>query len=134
MDVNRGPAGAGSDQAAISWQAAKEMALRWLSPDNSSLEARVLTHGGVRLLQAVIYELRLLPDQSDVALSTCYSFLAEEQIIPGSVIARLLSSKVPEVVSVAEEVQSRGEGWVVTETPQKNLIVLTALMNLPIGV
>ena len=134
MDLSRGPAGVGSGQADISWEAAGEMASRWLSPDNSSLEASVLTHGGIRLLQAVIYELRLSPDQPNVALSACYSFLEAEQITPGSVIARLLSSKAPEVVSVAKEVQSRGEGWVVTETPQKNLIVLTVLMNLPIGV
>jgi hypothetical protein len=110
------------------------MASRWLSPDNSSLEASVLTRGGIRLLQAVIYELSLSPDQPNMALSSCYCFLAAEQIIPGSVIARLLSSKALEVVSVANEVRSRGEGWVVTEAPQKNLIVLTVLMNLPKGV
>ena len=133
MDLSRGPADIGSGQASISWRAAEEMALRWLPPDTSSLEASVFTRGGVRLLQAVIYELGLSPDQSDAALSTCHSFLAEEQITPGSVIARLLSSKVPEVVAVAKEVQLRGEGWVMTETPQKNLIVLTVLMNLPVG-
>jgi len=110
------------------------MASRWLSPDNSSLEASVLTRGGMGLLQAVIYELRLSPDQPNMALSSCYYFLAAEQITPGSVIARLLSSKAPEVISVAKEVRSRGEGWAVTEAPQKNLIVLTVLMNLPKGV
>jgi len=133
MDLNRDPASVGSSQADVSWEAAGEMVSRWLSPDNSSLEASVFTHGGIRLLQAVIHELRLSPDHPDMALSACYSFLEAEQINPGSVIARLLSSKAPEVVAVAKEVQSRGEGWVLTETPQKNLVVLTALMNLPVG-
>jgi hypothetical protein len=133
MDLNQGPIGAGSGQAGVSWEAAGEMASRWLSPDNSSLEASVLTRGGIKLLQAVIYELRLSPDHPNMAFSACYSFLRAEQITSGSVIARLLSSKAPEVVSVAKEVQSRGECWVVTETPQRNLIVLTALMNLPVG-
>jgi hypothetical protein len=50
---------------------------------------------------------------------------------PGSPVAQLLSSDTPEVVSVAKEIQSRGKGWVVTQTPEKNLIVLTALANLP---
>lgn len=131
MNLNQGPAGGGSGQPEVSWEVAGEIASRWLPLDNSSLEAAVLTHYGMRLLQAVIYELRLSPDHPDTHLSACYSFLEREQTTPGAVIARLLSSDAPEVVSVAKEVRSRGEGWVMTETPQKNLVVLTVLMNLP---
>jgi len=132
MDPKQGHVDAES-QPVVSWEVAGQMASRYLPQDNSSMEASVLSRGGIRLLQAVIYELRLSPDHPDVLLSACYSFLQAEQITPGSVIARLLSSESPEVVSVAKDVQAHGggEGWVVTETPPKNLFVLTALMNLP---
>lgn len=132
MDSSEISASARSGQADVTWDTAGKMASRWLSPDNSSMEARVLTNGGIRLLQAVIYELALPADNPNAALSACYSFLATELTSPGSALTRLLSSTAPRVVSIAKETQARGEGWVVTETPQKNLIVLTVLMNLPI--
>jgi hypothetical protein len=95
MDLNRGQdlGGMRRSDPEVPWEVAGEIASRWLSPDNSSLEAAVLTNAGIRLLQAIIYELRLSPDHPNTGLSACHSFLEAEQIAPGSVIARLLSSK-----------------------------------------
>jgi hypothetical protein len=113
-----------------SWEVAEQLAAHYLPQSYASAEANILTRGGRRVLQAVIYELGLSPDHPDL-VSACYSFLEEEQVSPGSVISRLLSSKSPKVVSLIREIHAHGEGWVLTETPPKNLFVLTALINLP---
>lgn len=123
MDASRKPVG-------TSWEVARIMVARWLSPDDSSFEASVFTRGAIRLLQAVVYELGLSYDDPR-SLAACRSFLAAEETAPGSVTRRLQLSRDPEVVSIAQEVQARGEGWVVTETAQRNVIVMTAFMNLP---
>lgn len=131
MEANRDLARAAGDQVGLSWEVAGEIASRWLVADDSTFEASVFTRGAIRLVQAVIYELSFSPGHHSAAVSACRQFLAEEETAPGSVIARLQSSKAPEVVSVAKAVESRGKGWAVTDAPQRNVIVLTALMNLP---
>ena len=107
------------------------MAAAWLSPDDSTLEASVLTRGAIELLKAVILELELSYLNSSEALAACAAFLASEGTAPGSVVTRLLVSTKSEVVAIAAEVQARGEGWVSTISAQRNVIVMTALMNLP---
>lgn len=131
MDLCRGSEAEEGDQPGGLWKLAGHIASEWLNVAGSSLDANILMYYAMRLLQAAIYELELSKEAPETILYACRSFLSKEWVTPGAVIDRLLSSESPEVVSVARKVQICGEGWVLAEAPQGNLIIMTALMNLP---
>ena len=114
-----------------SWNRAGELARAWFTIDATSAEARILSTSARRLIQAIIFEKRLFLLSSYAALSQCREFLERESLEPGSVVSRLLSSDDHQVVVVATETAARGTGWAATLEPERNMIVMTALLNLP---
>jgi len=112
------------------WPSAGGIAGQWLRRDKSSLEAASLTRYARRLLQAIISELGLASSSRTTAIKQCRDFLESETSAPGSVAARLRLSGDPRVLLNVQDVETYGRSWVATIGPSRNLVVMTALLNL----
>jgi hypothetical protein len=121
----------GLGEASDVWQAAGDSAGQWLEDDQSSFESAFLTGHARKLLQAIIFELGLVYSSRATAIEECRNFLGIEESTPGSVTARLRLSEDSRIVSCAHDVEVAGRNWVATIGPSRNLVVMTALLNLP---
>jgi hypothetical protein len=109
------------------WQAAASLVEKWLPSGHGSAESQVLTRTAAALLEATIVHLQLVTLSPQEVARQCRAFLEVEQGL-----STLLRSHDPLVAGKAKDAVAYGVSWTEIREP-KNLVVTTALMNLPKG-
>jgi hypothetical protein len=120
----------GVDQ--VAWETAEALSRKWLPEDHSSAEAAILTAKASALLWVIIVHLRLTGASETDAARQCRGFLEAEIDSPGHGIDELAGSRDQDVRDAANEVLAYGNAWARHANP-RNVVVMTALMNLPSG-
>jgi hypothetical protein len=113
-----------------SWARARILARDLIVEDKSSAEAFRLSFATIELLQATIFHLNLIDSPYDERLSACSAFLEMELSRPGYVLEQLSMFQDDRVKAISALTREQGASWVRGGTV-RNLIVMTALLNLP---